>query len=182
MKKATLFGLVLLSFQAQAQVKLDQQLDKCAKIDNDIARLQCFDALVDKRKNLAQSSPINSPVNKLNIPTATNSIAKKIDKDATQAAQASAATNPKVDEDRFGKPAKVESIDSINSSILGTFKGWKSGMVLELANGQKWRVTSKTKGHTTLENPRVTIKKAVFGTFNMTVEGFVPFAKVKRIK
>lgn len=172
MKKVALVGLTLLSLQVYAQDDLHQQLAKCANIDNDIARLACFDALVKEPNKLTNDDTKAAP----NISAQTANIAEKAPVVAAKPISAEDI------EDDFGKEAKSKDVESITSTMIGTFKGWKKGMVVKLENGQKWRVTSARSGRTKLENPKVTIERAVFGTFNMTVEGFKTFAKVKRIQ
>lgn len=173
MKKVALVGLTLLSLQVYAQDDLHQQLAKCANIDNDIARLECFDALVK-----APNKQVNNDI-KASAPNSNALTTNSVEKAPVVAAKPTIAENI---EDDFGKEAKSKDVESITSTMIGTFKGWKKGMVVKLENGQKWRVTSARSGRTKLENPKVTIERAVFGTFNMTVEGFKTFAKVKRIK
>ncbi len=86
-------------------------------------------------------------------------------------------------EDSFGLPRKKASdVTTLTSNIVGPFKGWVKGKIIQLKNGQRWRVTSRTRGYIKLDSPVATISEGLFGSFNMKVTGFSPKAKVKRIK
>ena len=71
----------------------------------------------------------------------------------------------------------------VHSSIKGEFRGWETGTVFELANGERWRVVDGEyyagKG---LANPTVTVKPGAFGSWYLQVEGVSIGAKVKRVE
>lgn len=70
----------------------------------------------------------------------------------------------------------------VNTTLKGEFQGWQNGTLLELANGQRWRVTdSEFLATTRLSNPKVTISPGAFGSWYMLVEGTSVKAKVKRV-
>lgn len=77
-----------------------------------------------------------------------------------------------------------DSREPIRSAIVGSFRGWSSGDVLRLENGQRWRVidTPPMAIRGSLENPKVTIAPGFMGAWYLQVEGHSPKAKVKPIE
>lgn len=70
----------------------------------------------------------------------------------------------------------------INTALKGEFQGWQNGTLLELENGQTWRVIdSEFLATRRQSNPKVTISPGVFGSWYMLVEGTSVKAKVKRV-
>ncbi|MGH8080676.1 MAG: hypothetical protein ACREP7_08880 [Lysobacter sp.] len=72
--------------------------------------------------------------------------------------------------------------EPIVSTLKGEFRGWSSGTVLELENGQRWRVIdgSLFLGKT-LPAPKITIRPGMMGGWYLEAEGQTPKAKVKRM-
>lgn len=92
-------------------------------------------------------------------------------------------SNKKKLEDSFGKIKKEKKkIDKIESRMIGNFKEWKEGMIIELENGQKWKVANSPRGYKKMMNPKVIITRGIFSTYNMKIEGLNSTAKVKRVK
>jgi hypothetical protein len=83
--------------------------------------------------------------------------------------------------ERRAKREEKKSDDRVLSRIVGTFKGWRPGTTLTLANGQKWRVSDDSaltisRG---LENPAVMVERGSFGSWWLQVEGYNTVARVK---
>lgn len=77
-------------------------------------------------------------------------------------------------------PAKI---DSIESTIVGTFAGWGPNTRFTLANGQVWRVADGSEA--TLAptlNQKVVIKRNFIGTIFLQVEGTNSSPKVRRVE
>jgi hypothetical protein len=96
-------------------------------------------------------------------------------------------SKPKQDTDnKFGLSKAMQTKKSppteIVTNIVGPFRGWKSGQVLTLENGQEWKVISRTSGYVKLESPQIKIIEGVWGSFDIKVEGFNVQGKVRRIK
>ncbi len=137
------------------------ELKNCASIERDLKRLSCFDK---KIKKINGSTEI----------TADNNIDEVVEPPQQKTFKGS-----------FGFENKIaaESADEIHSTILGDFNGWTGKTIFKLANGQVWKqsqsgimATKKKKNHP------VTIKKGVFGSFRLKVEGLNSSINVKRIK
>lgn len=60
----------------------------------------------------------------------------------------------------------------IHTRIVGTFRGWDTGTVFTLANGQRWQVAddSSLMIHS-MKNPAVTLRKSFFGSWLLDVDG-----------
>lgn len=100
-----------------------------------------------------------------------------------QDAQVQAAVK-KLRAERRGLPQEAESDEPIASQLKdGAFRGWSGGTVLELQNGQRWRVVdgSLYLGKP-VATPKVTIAPGMAGAWYLTMEGQVPKAKVKRVE
>lgn len=83
--------------------------------------------------------------------------------------------------ERVGLADPVDS-EPVTSKLKGEFRGWSSGTVLELENGQRWRVIegSLFLGKS-LPAPKVTIRPGMTGSWYLEAEGQTPKAKVKRL-
>jgi len=84
--------------------------------------------------------------------------------------------NPAFDTD-VGERAVIET------SIEGTFKGWREHTVFTMQNGQQWAQTeSGTFNAGDFENPKVRIKPMMMGSWLMYVEGCGCSVRVRRVK
>lgn len=87
--------------------------------------------------------------------------------------------------DRRGLRAEAPDDESdVVSRLPGTFTGWQGGEMFKLENGQVWRSidSGSTLRGVTLTNPQVTIRKGVFGTWYLKVEGYNTSVKVERVE
>ena len=83
--------------------------------------------------------------------------------------------------DRAVKERKVQPPDVIESSIVGTYKGYGPKTVFHLANGETWRPTNdEFVSNLAIESPKVVIYRDFFG-YKMFVEG-ATIVRVKRVQ
>ena len=72
--------------------------------------------------------------------------------------------------------------EPVRAAIKGEFRGWVAGSVIELDNGQRWRVT---EGKLYLRKPmahaQATITPGMVSGWYLQVEGQSPRAKVQRL-
>ena len=72
--------------------------------------------------------------------------------------------------------------EPVRAAIKGEFRGWVAGSVIELDNGQRWRVT---EGELYLRKPmahaQATITPGMVSGWYLQVEGQSPRAKVRRL-
>ncbi|MGH8482598.1 MAG: hypothetical protein ACRES8_09055, partial [Nevskiaceae bacterium] len=85
----------------------------------------------------------------------------------------------------FGLPrASVapEEADSITAHIVGSFTEWRSGTVVRLDNGQRWKVTEdgRVYGAKVPDNAEVTISRGTFAYW-MEIHAIERKVKVKRL-
>lgn len=73
---------------------------------------------------------------------------------------------------------------TIVSTIPGTFHGWDGATTFHLANGQVWRqIQSDSRlAGIRMQDPVVTIKPGLFGSWELSVKGYSAVAKVERIE
>ena len=83
---------------------------------------------------------------------------------------------------RTSETVKKESDKIIQSSILGEFKGLQGATKLKLENGHVWQQRMKGQWKTSIHNPKVTIKKNIFGFYMMKIEESGKQIGVKRIQ
>ncbi len=179
-----LTGFIILSvslgYTSQVFADLRSDILDCSAIQKDADRLDCFDTVTKYHKTRPSiSQPMVSPdktapITAPQIVTPEKAIVALPDKQ-TQSQNVSA-------DDSFGQPSQADELQSIQSRIVGDFSGWKKGMKITLENGQVWKVTSNASGYRKLTNPKVTISRGVFNSFNAKVEGLNSKVKVKRIK
>ncbi len=74
--------------------------------------------------------------------------------------------------------------ESIKSTIIGEFNGWKGkNTIFKLENGQVWKQSDNSSFYIPKQtNTAVTIKPKSMGSWQLKVDGFGRGAKVKRIK
>lgn len=100
--------------------------------------------------------------------------------------------DPENEEKRFGfanlltrratKAFQTEP-ESIQSRIVGEFRGWDGSTRFVLENGQEWIQSEKGTLYIPKKmNPMITIKKGVLGVYFISVEGYNKRTKVKRLK
>jgi len=71
----------------------------------------------------------------------------------------------------------------ITSRVKGSFTGWNGHTVFELENGMIWEQADKEKYHIgEVQNPEITIKPRIFGTWNLYIDGHNRNCRVKRIQ
>ena len=71
----------------------------------------------------------------------------------------------------------------IESRLIGTFTGWDGKTIFKLENGMIWEQDDKDKYYATaVENPKVTIKPGMFGTWRIKVDGYNTECRVERVQ
>jgi hypothetical protein len=95
-----------------------------------------------------------------------------------------AAARGKQDPARAGFHESGEYREPIVSHIPGTFRGWDGGTTFHLANGQVWRQIqsdSRLQG-IRMQDPEVTIKPGLLGSWELSVKGYSAVTKVERVQ
>lgn len=70
----------------------------------------------------------------------------------------------------------------VEAAIKGEFRGWVPGRVIELENGQRWRVTEgELHVRKTVAHAKATVSPGLVGGWYLQVEGHSPRAKVQRL-
>jgi len=163
-----------------------QDILACYELQNNSDRLACYDSVTkDYKLKPAQTastvpaltSPFSTNEAKIRIspPAQTDKLANSMPKADSQAKLAPLT-------DSFGQTKNKHEVQSVQSRLIGTFTEWKKGMKITLENGQVWKVTSNASGYRKMTNPKVTISRGIFSSFNAKVEGLNAKVKVKRIK
>jgi len=71
----------------------------------------------------------------------------------------------------------------ITSRVKGGFTGWNGHTVFTLENGMIWEQSDNEKFYIReVQNPEITIKPGMFGTWRLSVEGHNSQCRVKRIQ
>jgi hypothetical protein len=86
--------------------------------------------------------------------------------------------------DPRGLPSDDGEDDSpIRSAIVGDFDGWDGQTIFKLENGMIWVQSDRDKFYVRdLENPIAVIKPGMFGSWNLSIEGYGSKCKVRRIQ
>jgi len=190
MKNLTL-SLVIISlsflFCNKVEASFQSDVTNCLTIKNADDRLDCYDTVVKYYKlNPSKSTTVkntttntSAPKSVPGKPTPSKSPNLTVGVPMQNAVPGKVSTT-----DNFGQnEAETEdAVESIQSRIIGQFSSWEKGMILELENGQKWKVTSTGRGYKKMDNPKITISRGFFGSFNAKVDGLNAGAKVKRVK
>ena len=182
--------LLLLSLSVSgAALADDAALLHCRTIGDVAARVACYDAIPVGAAGPARASappaaaaamaPAGAAVAAISGPkTAPTQLAVAPAQPLSPAAEA---------EKNFGltvtQMRKTSEPDTIQSSIIGTVRGWVTGTAFRLANGQIWRVVDTDSGSMNeVVNPKVTISHGSIGSFFMDIDGVNQAPKVRRVQ
>ncbi|HEV2608217.1 MAG TPA: hypothetical protein VGT79_09560 [Xanthomonadaceae bacterium] len=111
-------------------------------------------------------------------------IRNEVDRRAVQAQQQVVGEQERAEAGRIGFHDYQGERNEIVSRAPGAFTGWELGTTFTLENGQVWRVIEADfplEG-VRLTNPEIHITPGLFGSWNLTVEGYHKSAKVERVK
>lgn len=128
-------------------------LQRCRAISEAAARLACYDALP-----LAPLSTLAPPAPAAVPPAAAPAVVQN-----------------------FGQERRDEP-EAIASHIQGSFEGWGPRSRITLANGQVWQVVDGSEGVYFLQNPKVTVRRALMGGFLLDIEGAKRTPRVRRVE
>ena len=182
----TIFCCAFIKTDITNAVTLDEELNKCSEIEVSLIRLQCYDRLAkepgvtkkasnqSKRRSLFQrrSRETTETIEEQNTATEVT---------RTDSSVATKSENINESSDIFGKVIESEA-NEISSRIIGQFNGWDGDTEFNLENGQTWQQSGNGILKVSMNNPKVTIKKGMFGGFIFSVEGYNSKVKVKRVK
>ena len=179
--------MILVKANIANSQSLDQELKKCSEITVSLIRLQCYDRLAKapevssaqpaaepKRRSLFQRRARNNSAQNERQPNNT----KATQQDSPPVAQ---TQNNTQSSDSFGQVSEDQTSE-ITSRIIGKFDGWTGDTLFRLENGQVWRQSGNGFLKVSMNNPKVTIEKATFGGFRLSVEGYNSRVKVKRVQ
>lgn len=71
---------------------------------------------------------------------------------------------------------------TIESRIVGEFRGWRGNTVFRLENGQVWRQAAPGEFVVRLEDPVVRIRRATMGSYLLSVDGYGSTVRVRRVE
>ena len=183
---SAIFCLIFVKVDLVNSQTLDEELKECSEITVSLIRLQCYDRLA-KAPQVTSAQPAAKPERRSlfqrrardNRPERQEQQASSNVESETPAVVAQTQNNQS--SDSFGKVNEDETSE-ITSRIIGQFDGWSGDTVFRLENGQVWRQSGNGFLKVSMNNPRVTIEKAVFGGFRLSVEGYNSRVKVKRVQ
>lgn len=189
MRIHNIIGMFLMSFlfvfssQSNAQ-SLEQKLKECSEITVSLIRLQCYDRItenpeVQTAKPIRERTGLLSRLGRGSEKTDDN----KQEKDSeTETVSNNDSSEVSESNDNFGLIIRDER-ESIQSRILGEFKGWDGYTKFELENGQVWQQSSAGVLRVKINNPTITIKRSrVSDTYMLKIEGLNSSVRVKRIE
>jgi hypothetical protein len=101
-----------------------------------------------------------------------------------QTSEEKARESEVIQRERFGLEQQLDKTapEAIESTIPGHFDGWPPGASFHLANGQVWRVSDGSSGVHYIDNPKVRIRRGVFGAFYLEIEGTNRSPRVIRVQ
>ena len=140
------------ALRAQPTDALEVEVLRCSAVESPDARLACFDRAVQ---------PF-------------------VATDVTTDGAAEAAT----EEPDFGAEQlrNEEDADDLTTRLAGPFTGWDGDTVFRLENGQLWQQIDSSYLYSRAESPRVTIRRAAFGSYLLQVEGIGRTVRVRRLE
>ncbi len=180
------FTAALLFTSAGIMADFKSDIVGCLSIKNTADRLECFDAVAKYYQYRANTvSPATAGKEKTDISVVMKTVNETNVKTETKNETATVNEQQKNSlTGNFGiaSASQEGALESIESRIIGKFEGWTKGLRLKLENGQKWEIISGKTFTKSLQDPKITISRAVFGSFSAKIEGITGIAKVKRVK
>jgi hypothetical protein len=169
---AALAALAMLPWLPQVASASDAALAQCRALAEAQARLACYD-----RIPLASAAPAPAPAAAAKSPAMAATVAA-----GPAAVSPTAAAQPALDPAAtLGLPQRPEQAERVSSSINGRFEGWSPRGRIRLANGQVWEVADGSSGTYWLQNPAVTVRRTMFGSFEMDIDGVNQRLRVRRV-
>lgn len=154
---------------AMAQAPDTAALQRCRAISEAAARLACYDALPLGTAPRVSAAPAAPATPAVAPPAAVAPAPPTVAPAAPAAVQA------------FGRERRDEP-EAISSQITGAFEGWGPTSRIKLANGQVWQVVDGSEGVYFLQNPKVTVRRALMGGFQLDIEGAKRMPRVRRVE
>ena len=189
MKIHNIIGMFLMSFllvfpsQSSAQ-SLEQKLKECSEITVSLIRLQCYDRITENPE-VQTAKPIRERtglLSRLGRGSEKPDDNKQEKESETETVSNNDSSEVSESNDNFGLIIRDER-ESIQSRILGEFKGWDGYTKFELENGQVWQQSSAGVLRVKINNPTITIKRSrVSDTYMLKIEGLNSSVRVKRIE
>ena len=179
-----MFALMLVSGAALAD---DAAMLRCRRLADGPARLACYDAIplpvTVPAAALRGAAPATAAVPaSAAVPAAAPVAAAAV---APAAGMVVAAPTRADMENMFGREPSVlhaQRLETLETTIDGDFDGWVAGQRIRLANGQVWKVVDGSEDVVDLHNPKVTIKRGLFGAIFLDIDGAHRNPKVTRVK
>jgi len=176
----TVFGVSVAGLATAAD---DAALRKCRDIRDGAARLACYDALPLATTPSAPAQSLFRPQTQP-VPGAPAAASPApAPAPPAQRAAAPGSGDRAALESQFGLQAKAgPELVTIQSYIPGRFEGWGPNYRIRLANGQVWQVVDDSKGVLQRQDPKVTVRRGLLGSFYLDFEGDNRSPRVKRIE
>lgn len=184
MKPIGVLLLPLMFLLSPSAFAADSAWRDCRAVADNAARLVCYDTLADQLPKAAiPEAAIPEAAAREAVAPEAKSVAPAVVSQPAPAAQPVAVVATQTPAE-FGleRQAQQAQIESIQSRIVGAFRGWEAKSKITLENGQVWQIADGTRGVYSLESPAVTIERGVFGTFFLKIDGVNRSPKVKRLK
>ena len=189
MKTNKIFCIFLLAFslvfsaQSNAQ-SLEQKLKECSEITVSLIRLQCYDRIIENPE-VQSAKPVRERtglLTRLGRSSENTNDDQEEQETKTETVAKDDSSKVSKSDDNFGLIIRDER-DSIQSRILGEFKGWDGYTKFNLENGQVWQQSSAGVLRVKISNPSITIKRSrVSDTYMLKVEGLNSSVRVKRVE
>ena len=189
MKANKILGIFFLVFSAVFNTQLygqtlEQKLKECSEITVSLIRLQCYDRITENPE-VQSAKPVRERTGLLSRlgRSSENTNDEKEENDVeTEVVANDDTSQASKSDDNFGLMIRDER-DSIQSRILGEFKGWDGYTKFNLENGQVWQQSSAGVLRVKISNPSITIKRSrVSDTYMLKVEGLNSSVRVKRVE
>lgn len=160
MKPSAYLAAALLVHAPLAAYSEAPDVNDCKRITNDAQRLACYDEFF-RRDASDETVRVNSNQKTLEQPS---------------------VAVAKVGAEKLPTPPATD----IETRLVGDFTGWSGKTVFTLDNGEVWQQTnnyvSDYSPRSPILQPKITITKSMFGSYNMRIEGVKRTVQVKRVQ
>jgi hypothetical protein len=151
---------LLAALVAAPALASDGDLAACRGVDNDIARLACYDSI-------GTPAPMESAPPQAAAPPPP---------------QQAAPSQQQFGAEALPQQKKPKEPKTLRARLVGKLDGWRNGTRFKLDNGQVWQSVDSEEGYETVDGDVIIIERNFIGTYWMHFEKAHGTLRVKRVQ
>ena len=189
MNRLTVSAILIALTSSVSAADLSDDLGRCRAIEDQDQRLACFDQVSRSEAIAPEAADVADVVAEDPVPAPATEdtaapIADPVESTVWSSSAAAGSSATRVTEDEFG--LENQRIDKgakeIRSRYQGQFSGWYGETLFALENGQVWKQIEAGRYSYKANRPMLVIKRGLFTSFYLKVDGENRTVRVKRVR